>query len=157
MVEPRKPRVFLDSSALIAAIMSPSDNSVTRQMLRLGELGAIDLRISREVIRDAEAIIRRRDPQLLPLVAVMIDAANIATTLDPGERTIDDCLELTGYRPDARVLAAAVECDADLFVTFDTVHFLQNPLIGPPRTRLRVMKPYEALEAIWRLRPGNHE
>ena len=41
-----------------------------------------------------------------------------------------------------------VECDVDLFLTHDTEHFLQNPLIGPPETRLRVMTLYDALEWV---------
>lgn len=53
---------------------------------------------------------------------------------------------MTGYLPDARVLASAVECDADLFLMHDTEHFLQNPLIGPPDTRLRVMTLFQGLD-----------
>ena len=39
---------------------------------------------------------------------------------------------MTGYRPDARVPAAAIECAADVLVTFDSTHFLGNPSIKPP-------------------------
>lgn len=72
----------------------------------------------------------------------------IYTIPNPNNKTIKDCIEMTGYLPDARVLAAAVECEADLFVTFDTEHFLQNPLIGPPNTKLRVVDAYKALDWI---------
>ena len=77
-----------------------------------------------------------------------MDVCNIALTLDPAAETIDDCIEMTGYLPDARVLAAALECDADLFVTYDFEHFLQNPLIGPPNTNLRVVDAHQALDWI---------
>jgi predicted nucleic acid-binding protein len=148
MAEPPKPRVFLDSCSLIAGVMATNRDSAIRQLLRLGELGVIDLRISPEVCDDADYVVRKRRPESLPILAYLIDLSNIAVTLEPGGQTIANCLDMTGYLPDARVLAAAVECDADLFVTSDQQHFLQNPLVGPPNTRLRVVTAYKALEWI---------
>jgi len=142
---PRKPRVFLDSSALIAAILSPREDSASRRLLRLGEAGVVALRASREVLRDAEYLIRR-NPALLPLLALLLDQSNVKIVSDAPQEMIEQCLEMTGYLPDARVLAAAVECGADVFATYDTEHFLQNPLIGPPRTRLCVMNAHQAVD-----------
>lgn len=142
-----RPRLFLDSSALIAAALSPRDESPGRQLLLLGEAGVVDLRISREVLGDLERLLRRRNPAALARFVVLLDAADVATAPDPAPETVERCVDLTGYLPDARVLAAAVECDADLFVTHDTEHFLQNPLIGPPDTRLRVKDSRQAL--VW--------
>lgn len=141
-----KPRLFWDSSALVSAVVSPSRNSPARQLLRLGEAGVVDMRLSRQVLREVELILRKRHTALLPRLAVMLNQGNFAVTLDPDDDTISRCMAMTGYRPDARVLAAAVECDADLFITHDTKHFLQNPLIGPPDTRLRVVTPYQCLD-----------
>lgn len=142
-----KPKLYWDSSALISAIMSTSEQSPGRLLLQLGESGLVDMRVSREVLRDCEQILRRRNPTLVPKLAVILNQANLAITLDPDPQTIQGCLDMTGYLPDARVLAAAIECDADLFLTHDIQHFLQNPLIGPPDTKLRVVTPFEAL--VW--------
>lgn len=142
-----RPKLFLDSSALIAAALSPRDESPGRQLLLLGEAGVVDLRISREVLGDLERLLRRRNPAALTRFIVLLDAADAATVPDPAPETVERCVDLTGYLPDAQVLAAAVECDADLFVTHDTEHFLQNPLIGPPDTRLRVKDSRQAL--VW--------
>lgn len=136
---PTKPIIFWDSSALIAAVMSRNADAAGRQLLRLGEAGVLDLRVSREVLRDCEFVVRKRSAALLPQLALILAQANFGTTLDPDPITVDRCLDMTGYLPDARVLAAAIECDADIFLTHDTEHFLQNPLIGPPDTKLRVM------------------
>jgi len=141
----RKPRLFWDSSGLIAAIMSPSNSSPGRLLLRLGEAGLVDMRVDREVLGDCERVLRRINPQRVKQLAVILYQANIATTLDPNQETIERCMEMTGYLPDARVLASAIECDADLFLTQDTEHFLQNPLIGPPDTRLRVVTLFQAM------------
>lgn len=134
-----KPCVFLDSSALIAAIFSPRTDSASRQLLRLGESTLMELRVNREVLRDTEYLVRKRKPALLAVLALLMDQSNIEIVSDASREMIERCLEMTGYLPDARVLAAAVECGADVFTTYDTEHFLQNPLIGPPRTRLRVL------------------
>jgi len=134
-----KPRVFLDSSALIAAIFSPREDSASRQLLRLGESALVELRVNREVLRDTEYLIRKRKPALLAIFALLLDQSHVEVVADASQKLVELCLEMTGYLPDARVLAAAVECDADVFATYDTEHFLQNPLIGPPRTRLRVL------------------
>jgi predicted nucleic acid-binding protein len=143
-----KPKVFLDSSALISAVMSKNDDSDMRRLLKLGETNIIDLKVSHEVLNDTEFIIRKNGSASLPLLAVIFDASNLSTTLDPSEETIEYCIDLTGYLPDARVLARAVESDCNLFVTFDFEHFLQNPLIGPPRTKLKVVNAYDALDWI---------
>ena len=112
----------------------------------MGEAGALTMRLSRDVLRDTEYLLKRRKPELLSELALILHQADFSLTTDPNEGPVDDCEEMTGYRPDARVLAAAVECGADLFITHDTLHFLQNPLVGPPNTRLRVVTHREALE-----------
>jgi predicted nucleic acid-binding protein len=143
-----KPKLFWDSSGLIAAIMSRAENSPGRQLLKLGEAGTVDMRVSREVLGDCDRVLRRYNPERVKQLAIILHQSNIATTLDPDEETVERCIEMTGYEPDARVLAAAIECDADLFLTHDTEHFLQNPLIGPPDTRLRVITLYQGLEWV---------
>src|SRR5687768_616515 len=104
------------------------------------------MRLSRDVLEDLEFVISKRRPALLKDLALLLDRANFDLVGDPNAETIDRCVNLTGYRPDARVLAAAVECDADHFITTDKVHFIGNPLIGPPETKARMMTPREALD-----------
>ena len=56
----------------------------------------------------------------------------MAITSEPNEDTIVRCGALTGYRPDARVLAAVIECTADVLVIFDSIHLFGKPSIKPP-------------------------
>ena len=158
----RKPRVFWDSSAIISAIMSKRPHSEARQLLHLGDLGFVDMRLCRDVARDAEFVVGKYRPDLIPDLALTLHRANFAgETARPAKETVDACEALTAYRPDARVLACAVECDADIFVATDKQHFVGNPLIGPPATRLRVLTPFEALEWVQaelrRLNPSDEE
>ncbi len=108
----------------------------------------IEMVLSHEVISDVERAIGSRRPDLLPKVQEIIATAGLAVVPDGSVATVKNCLDLTGYRPDARVLAAAVECGADLLLTHDGTHFLGNPLIGPPATHLRVVTPAEALALL---------
>lgn len=126
--------------------MSTNHESAGRQLLRLGEAGAIDMRVSRDVLRECETVIRRKEPSLVAGLALILDQANFAITLDPDQETVERCIELTGYRPDAKILAAAIETGVDMFATLDTQHFLGNPLLGPSETSLRVGTAEQCLE-----------
>ena len=141
-----KPKLFLDSSGLISAVISPTEASPVYRLVMLGEANIVDLRLSREVIGDIERFIWARNPAMMPRVAAMIDRGRIATAPDPSEETIVFCETLTGYRPDARILAAAIECAADILVTYDSMHLLDNPNIKPPDVSVMVMKPKDCLE-----------
>ena len=144
-----KPRVFWDSSGIIAAVFSKNPHSAARQLLYLGELGFVDMRYCRDVVRDVQYLVQRMRPELVLELALILDMADFAgESAQPAPETVNICLAMTAYRPDARVLACAIECDAEIFVTTDKQHFLGNPLIGPPATRCRVMTPYEALEWV---------
>jgi predicted nucleic acid-binding protein len=112
-----------------------------------------------EVLRDAEYVVRSRKPQLLATIRELFVRANLKTVPDASKAEIDRCFELTGYRPDARILASAISSGADVLVTHDKTHFLGNPLIGPPETSLRVVTPVEAVDICrkWLLDAANQE
>jgi predicted nucleic acid-binding protein len=120
------------------------------RLLALGEANVIVLRTSREVIGDVERFARNRNPALLPMLAEIITTANVAITPNPNEATIAFCESLTGYRPDARILAAAIECAADVLLTHDATHLLGNSRIQPPDVAVMVMNPRDCLEWCFR-------
>ena len=142
-----RPRLFWDSSALVGALMSRRAESPGRVLMRLGEAGLADMRVSQDVLQDVEWVLRKRGRgDLVSEVAVALDRAGFVAVPEPNEDTVAAGADLTGYWADARVLAAAEECGADVFVTTDKEHFIGNPLIGPPATNCRVMTPDEVLE-----------
>ena len=57
-----KPKLSWDSSGLIAAVLSSNDNSPGRLLLKLGEAGVLDMRVSREVLGDCDRALRRINP-----------------------------------------------------------------------------------------------
>lgn len=153
--EPFQPRVFLDSSGLISGVITPRERTPLARLIMLGEQSVIDLRLSREVISDTERFVQRYDAALLPKLAEIIDKGRMAITSEPSAITIARCEALTGYRPDARILAAAVECAADVLITFDKTHLLGNPKIKPPAVSVLVMNAQDCLDwcfAQWQSR-----
>ena len=143
------PKLFLDAALILAAILSENPASPGRRLFKMGEVGLIQLRVSRHVLRETEGVLRRLAGEAYEetkvALAENLALANVATAMDPSAETVERCVALTNYRPDA-IAPAAVEQDCEVFVTYDKQHLLNNPNLGPPNTRLVVMSGGEALE-----------
>ena len=117
-------RVFLDTSALFAGIWSAEGGA--RMILKLGEARAVRVLVSPEVLAEAENVLRRKAPDALGLLALLLDRSGVETVRLPSSDAVQECLALTGYLADARILAAAKMATVDYFVTLDREHFLKN-------------------------------
>lgn len=124
---PAKVSVFLDTSALFAGIWSAKGGG--RMILKLGEAGAIRLLVSPQVLDEIESALRHKAPDMLGLLALLLDRSGIEVVPSPMPEAVQDSQTLTGHLGDARVLAAAWATRADYFVTLDRRHFLNNPAL----------------------------
>jgi predicted nucleic acid-binding protein len=115
-------KVFLDTSVIIAAVLSPTGGA--RQVFYLGEAGVLDLLIGPNVLREADAVVRSKAPGSLPLLAQLLAAGRVETSSQPTREQIEHARELVLYRPDAHVLAEATAARPDWFITHDKEHFL---------------------------------
>jgi predicted nucleic acid-binding protein len=144
------PKVFLDTSVLISGALSKSDASPARKFFMLGSLRHVDLRVSTGVLSEADNVLSRiagqRVAEVRSVLAENLDLGRVGVAAEPAAETVERCLAFTKYRPDARVVAAAVEIDCDVLVSEDKQHLLNNPDIGPPNTKLVVMGVQEALD-----------
>jgi len=122
---PAKVSVFLDTSALFAGIWSAEGGS--RMILKLGEAGAIQLLVGPQVLDEIESALRRKAPDVLGLLALLLDRSRVEVVPSPMPEAVQDSQALTGHPGDAQVLAAAWAAGADYFVTLDRQHFLDNP------------------------------
>ncbi len=121
---PPATRTFVDTSALFAAIWSEEGGG--RMLLRLAEAGAIGLVVNRQVLTELEAAIRRKAPNALPTLAILLDRIRIEIAPDPDQQTVEACRRLVAHEADAAILAAAWASQADYFVTLDRQHFPEN-------------------------------
>jgi predicted nucleic acid-binding protein len=118
------PDVFLDTSALFSGIWSATGGA--RMLLKLGEAGAIKLFVSSQVLTEIESVLRRKLPQNLGTLALLLDRSQISLVPSGSEDQIAACDAIVNYLPDAVVLAAAWTAEIDYFVTLDGKHFLKN-------------------------------
>ena len=118
---------FLDTSALFAGIWSAEGGS--RMILKLGEAGAVRLLVGPQVLDEIESALRRKAPDMLGLLALLLDRSCVEVVLSPTSDTVRDSEVLTGHSGDAQVLAAAWAAGVDYFVTLDRKHFLDNPTL----------------------------
>ncbi len=155
---PPATRAFLDTSAVFTAIWSEEGGG--RMILRLGEAGAVKIVLCRQVLVELERALRRKAPQALPLLAVLLDRARIEVGPEPDCEIRSSCQRFVTHAGDAAILAAAVGASADCFVTLDRQHFLQNPdlqravpfLVGTPGDFLAWYR--KGLISAWRASGG---
>ena len=117
-------RAFLDTSALFAAIWSEEGGG--RMLLRLGEAGAVQIVVSRQVLAELERAIRSKAPHALGSLAVLLDRIHVEVAPEPSREVLTTCEGLVAHPGDAKVLGAAVASGVDYLVTFDRQHFLEN-------------------------------
>jgi len=121
---PRNPRVFLDTSVVFAAVLSPSGGS--RKLFLLAEAGIHKLVVGPTVLQECDEVIRRKAPGSSPKLAQLLAAAQTETSAPPSKRQIKTAQSYVRYVPDAQVLAEAIHAKPDWFVTHDKEHFLKR-------------------------------
>lgn len=119
----RSHRVFLDTSVIIAAVLSEQGGA--RKILQLGEAGAIQLIIGPNVLRECEEVVLRKVPSSLPTLAYLLELARIEVASNPEDDQIEIAKTIVEYEPDAYVLAEAIAAEPDWFITHDKKHFLK--------------------------------
>lgn len=139
-----KPLLFLDSSALIAGIVSAQ--GAARVLLLLAEDEKVDLLVSEQVIAEVERNIARKMPRFLPLVREMILHAKVQILRDPGPAEVQARMNWIGHAADVPVLVAAAEANVDFLATLNKRHFLDDSNVMK-RSGLRIGTPGDAL--VW--------
>lgn len=120
-----KAKVFLDTSALFAAVYSATGGA--RLILKLGESGVIALWVGPQVLKEAEAVIARKSPRSKAYFALLLERSHIKISDKPGETALRQATAAIKYLPDAQVVAEALTVEADYLVSFDHKHLLGNP------------------------------
>lgn len=140
-MQKQRPKVFLDTSALIAGIVS--SKGAARAVLQLAEIGLIELIVSRQVIVEADRNIEEKLPEMLSEYREFIKLLEPVLVDDP--RGKDVAKYLTVINPDdAPILASAVISGADFLITWDRKHFIgKNIRI---HSNLKIVTPGEFLK-----------
>ncbi|MDO8283323.1 MAG: PIN domain-containing protein [Thermodesulfovibrionia bacterium] len=117
----RKLRIFLDTSALIAGIVS--SKGAAREILRLAEADIIDVVISKQVIVEADRNIASKLTHMLADYRKYMKALSPELVHDPSAQDIQKYARLIN-KDDAPILTAAELSGSDYLVTWDKKHFI---------------------------------
>jgi predicted nucleic acid-binding protein len=120
----KRPEVFFDTSALFAGVWSAEGGA--RQILKLAEVGLVHISVSPQVLAEIENNFRRKAPDLLGKLAVLLDRVGLRLVAPAPESRNQAALTITAHAGEARVLADAWECGTNFFITLGRQHFLEN-------------------------------
>ena len=117
-----EPRVFLDTSALFAAVLS--ETGAARLILKLGEARVVSLWIGPWVLKEAEGVIARKSPRSKAYFALLLERSRVQVGEEPCESILHQASAVIKYLPDAQVAAEALALGVDYLVSFDRKHLV---------------------------------
>ena len=140
-----KSKLFFDSSALIAGVLSRTGAACV--LMLFSEQGKLDLFISEHVIEECERSLARKAPAALPAFRTALKdiQPKIVTALTIEE--IQASLYMISDPTDAPILAAAIKAKVDFLVTHNRRHFLDDPKVAE-KSGLKIGTPGDALAWI---------
>ena len=137
-----KIKVFLDSRALIAGVISAT--GAARVLLVMSEIGQIEIFISEHVITESEHSLARKVPHALPEFRQSIKDAQPKILQNPTPQEIRDHLYLISDPADVPILLAAMKANVDYLATHNRRHFLDDPTVAE-KSGLRIGAPGDIL------------
>ncbi len=142
----RKPRVFLDTSVLIAALLSVRGASYH---LLNEHSDAFTFEINEYVFEEVRRSLKQKfagQPVLFSSLVAMIGFASISTLQNPTEEEVRAAAELISKK-DAIILASALG-ESDYLLTLDN-EFFKPAIIKAARKRdLQILKPGDLIRAL---------
>lgn len=123
-----KINLFLDSSALVAGIISPT--GAARALLLLAETGHITITISEQVVAESERAITRIVPRALGDFRKSILISNVTIVRNPSPDEVVANLHMISHPPDVPILVTAMKAGVDYLVTLNHKHFIDDPNVA---------------------------
>ena len=137
-----KIRLFMDSSALFAGIVSAS--GAARALLLLAESEQVSIIISEQVVAETERAIARKAPSALNDLRQAILASKASIIRDPSPELVKLNLALISHAADAPIVLAAMVAEVDFLATLNRKHFINDPGVAR-RSGLRIGTPGDSL------------
>jgi len=137
-------RIFMDSSALFAAMLSST--GAARELVRLAVNDEIELVISEDVVVETRRNIERKVPELLDLVDRLLDAVDPEIVPSPSKKAVR-IAEAYVAKKDAFIIAAAIDANVDFVATFDRQHLIDPPQVSS-RSGLNIETPGTILNQL---------
>lgn len=123
----QKSRVFLDSSAFFAGVVS--EGGAARELMKFAEMEIIEIAISEQGIAETEKALLKKSPLSLPNFQNLIIKTR-PTIYKATKQESDKALYMISHPADAPILAAAIKSKADFLATHNRKHFLDDPKVA---------------------------
>ncbi|MDO8521736.1 MAG: PIN domain-containing protein [bacterium] len=143
-----KPRVFLDSSVIIAALLSPRGGSYYL-LTQLSD--ALALEINEYVFEEVRRTLTIKfsdQPALISNLFATIGLADVATISNPSKREVTAAEKLISKK-DAPILASAI-AESDFLVTLDNEFFKAAIVEVAKQRNLKILKPGDLVKLFER-------
>ncbi|MCC7119727.1 MAG: PIN domain-containing protein [Anaerolineales bacterium] len=141
----QKLNIFLDSSALMAGVIS--ETGAAHALLQLGEAEDILLIISELVLNETTRSVAKKSADNLEDVQKEIRKAKITIIKNPSRYEVQANLYLIEDPDDVPILLAAVKAKVDYLATHDKKHFLNDPKVEE-RAGIKIGTPKDVLDWI---------
>jgi len=135
---PDTPRVFLDTSVLIAALFSSKGASA--EILKLARAEKIQVFISQYVIDETCRTLRLKGIQLLPVFDRILKIKTLNVLLNPSKKQISLAKLILKDLKDVPILALAMQEKADYLITLDRKDFIDDPQVSR-KSKLKILTP----------------
>ncbi|HUS70657.1 MAG TPA: PIN domain-containing protein [Anaerolineae bacterium] len=136
-----RPRVFLDTSALLAGLASP--RGASNKILALAEAGLLTLVVSEQVLVEAERNLEEKLPRGIPQCRRFLITCPLEKVPAPSASDVAMAKEMI-HAKDVSILVAAMNAQVDYLVTLNRKHFLDDPEVAR-RSGLRIGAPEDLL------------
>jgi predicted nucleic acid-binding protein len=124
----QKFNIFLDSSALVAGVLS--ETGAAHILLMLGESEDIVLTVSEMVIIESERVVANKSPRNIPVLRNAIVSSNLSIVRDPSAKEIEANLYLISDPTDVPILLSAMKAKVNYLATHNRRHFLDDPTVA---------------------------
>lgn len=114
--------IFLDSSVIIAAILSSTGGSF--RLIVESKLKKYNLLISSYILEECFRILKLKYPQKVFLLSIMINGFPFKIVRNASSKEVEKYLKIISPE-DAPILACAIKHKANYLITFDKRDFLQ--------------------------------
>ena len=134
--------IFLDSSALVAGVLS--ETGAAHVLLLLGESEDIVLTVSEMVIVESERAITFKSPRNIPALRNAVVSSNLTIVRDPSAKEVEANLYIINDPNDVPILLAAIKAKVDYLATHNRKHFLDDPKVME-RSGIKIGTPGDVL------------
>ena len=138
------PSVFLDSSVLIAAMISSTGRA--RELLVRGIRGEVRLVSSDLVLTETERNVLQKAPAAMPVFELLRQILD-ADLVEPSTALLDQCMRSI-HPKDAPIVAAAAFAQVAWLATYDRKHLLTQREIVATQFSVTLATPEEVLSSL---------